>query len=66
MFKEKLKALLHFIFVYSPLTFCVGLSIIILGNERIVQGTFVCEKIKRKRKQIDKEKFAKMMRRLCK
>lgn len=66
MFKEKLLALLHFIFVYSPLTFGVGLSIIILGGERIVHGTFVCEKIRKKKRNIDKEKFAKMMRRLCK
>ena len=66
MFKEKLKALLHFIFVYSPLTFCVGLSIIILGNERIVHGQFVCQALKKTKRQIDKEKFAKMMRRLCK
>ena len=64
MIKDKLLHLLWYIFVYSPLTFCVGLSIIILAGERIVGGTFQVTRFRKKKAKIDKKKFSDMMKRL--
>lgn len=66
MFKEKLLHLLWYIFVYSPLTFMTGINIIILGNERIIGGTFQVVKLRKRKTQIDKKKFSDMMKRITK
>lgn len=66
MWKEKLLHILWFMFVYSPLTFFTGLSIIILANERIVSGTFQVVKFRKRKREIDKIKFEKMMKRITK
>ena len=66
MWKEKLLHILWFTFVYSPLTFFTGLSIIILANDRIVSGTFQVVKFRRRKREIDKRKFEKMMKRITK
>jgi len=63
---DKLKHIMWYIFVYSPLVFMNGISIIVLGNERIVGGTFKTIDFKKTKQQIDKEKFAKFMKRVCK
>lgn len=64
---DKFKNLLWYIFLYSPLVFVNGLGIILLANEKIIGGNFQTVVFRKKRKQeIDKEKFAKFMRRVCK
>ena len=66
MTKEKFLHILWYIFVHRPLTFFVGLSIIILADEKIVGSNFQVIKFRKKKQQIDKEKFAKFMNRVCK
>lgn len=44
----------------------VGLSIIVLADERIVGSTFQVQKFKKTKREIDKEKFAKFMKRVTK
>lgn len=66
MTKEKFMHLLWYIFVYSPLTFMTGINIIILANEKIIGGNFQVISFKKKKQEIDKEKFAKFMKRVCK
>lgn len=63
---EKFLNILWFTFLYRPLTYFTGLSIILLANEKIVGGTFRVQTFKKKKQQIDKKKFAKFMRRVCK
>lgn len=64
---EKFKNLLWYIFLYSPIVFVNGLGIILLANEKITGGTFQTTIFKKKTKrQIDKEKFAKFMKRVTK
>jgi hypothetical protein len=64
---EKFLNILWFTFLYQPLTYFNGLSIILLANEKIVGGTFRVQYFRKKKKQeIDKKKFAKFMRRVCK
>lgn len=63
---EKFKHILWYIFVLRPLTFFVGLSIIILADERIVGNNFQVIKFRKPKRQIDKEKFAKFMKRVTK
>ena len=63
---DKLKNVLWYIFLFRPLTFFVGLSIIILGDEKIIGGNFQVTTFKKTKRQIDKEKFAKFMKRVCK
>jgi formate/nitrite transporter FocA (FNT family) len=63
---DKLKNLLWYIFLFRPLTFFVGLSIIVLGDEKIIGGNFQVTTFKKTKRQIDKEKFAKFMNRVCK
>jgi formate/nitrite transporter FocA (FNT family) len=63
---DKLKNLLWYIFLFRPLTFFVGLSIIVLGDEKIIGGNFQVTTFKKTKRQIDKEKFAKFMQRICK
>jgi hypothetical protein len=64
---EKFLNILWFTFLYQPLTYFNGLSIILLANEKIIGGTFRVQYFRKKKKQeIDKKKFAKFMRRVCK
>ena len=63
---DKLKNVLWYVFVFRPLTFFVGLSIIIVGDEKIVGGTFQVTTFKKTKRQIDKEKFTKFMKRVTK
>lgn len=54
-------------FLYYPITVVNGIGLILLANERITGGYFTTKLFKKKNKsQIDKEKFAKMMKRICK
>ena len=66
MFKDKLLHLLWYIFVFRPLTFFVGLSIIILAGERIIGSSFQVVKFRKRKKQIDKKKFEQLMKRITK
>lgn len=64
---DKLKNLIWFVFLYYPITVVNGIGLILLANERITGGYFTTKLFKKKNKsQIDKEKFAKMMKRICK
>ena len=62
---EKFKHILYFTFILMPLFYINGLSVIIIDNLRIFNCQFTVDKFKTK-KQIDKEKFAKFMNRVCK
>ena len=62
---EKFKHILYFTFVLMPLFYINGLSVIIIDNLKIFNCQFAVDKFKTK-KQIDKEKFAKFMNRVCK
>ena len=67
LFLDKLKNLIWFVFLYYPITVVNGIGLIILANERITGGYFTTSIFRKKSKrQIDKEKFAKMMKRICK
>lgn len=63
---KKIVALLHFIFVRSPIDMLQGCGYIILDNASIIDTHFCLKKIKNKKNRIDKQKFDKMMRRLTK
>lgn len=63
---DKFKHLLYFTFVLMPLFYWCGLSIIVIDNMQIKNCQFACNKFKKKRKEIDKTKFADMMKRLTK
>lgn len=63
---EKILNILWFTFLYQPLTYFNGLSIILLANEKIIGGTFRVKYFRKKKPEIDKKKFAKFMRRVCK
>lgn len=62
---EKFKHILYYTFILAPLFFFCGLSVIIIDDRRILNCQFAVDKFKTK-KQIDKEKFAKFMNRVCK
>lgn len=62
---EKFKHILYFTFILMPLFYINGLSVIIIDNLQIFNCQFAVEKFKTK-KQIDKEKFARFMNRVCK
>lgn len=62
---DKFKHILYFTFILMPLFYINGLSVIIIDNLRILNCQFAVDKFKTK-KQIDKEKFAKFMNRVCK
>ena len=62
---EKFKHILYFTFILMPLFYANGLSVIVIDNLQIFNCQFAVEKFKTK-KQIDKEKFAKFMNRVCK
>lgn len=62
----KIKHILYFTFVLMPLFYVNGLSVIIIDNLKIFNCQFAVEKFKKTKKQIDKEKFNKMMKRLTK
>ena len=66
MWKDKVKNILWFLFVYTPLVTANGLGCILLANEKIVGGTFQVVTFRKTKRQIDKEKFAKFMKRVCK
>ena len=66
MWKDKVKNILWFLFVYTPLVTANGLGCIILANEKIVGGNFQVVTFRKTKRQIDKEKFAKFMKRVCK
>ena len=61
----KLQNILYYIFVLMPICFICGLGIILIDNKAVVNFSFEIKKFKT-RKQIDKEKFAKFMNRVCK
>jgi hypothetical protein len=63
---EKFLHILWYTFVYIPLIYFNGLSLIILLNEQITGGTFAVKSFRKKKQEIDKKKFAKFMRRVCK
>lgn len=63
---EKFLHILWYTFVYIPLIYFNGLSLIILLNEQITGGTFTVKSFRKKKQEIDKKKFAKFMRRVCK
>lgn len=63
---EKFLHILWFTFIFIPLMYWNGLSLIILCNQKIVMGSFDIKKMRKKKQQIDKDKFAKFMRRVCK
>ena len=66
MWKDKVKNILWFLFVYTPLVTANGLGCILLANEKIVGGSFQVVTFRKTKRQIDKEKFAKFMKRVCK
>ena len=61
----KLQNILYYIFVLMPICFICGLGIILIDNKAIVNFQFEIKKFKTRR-QIDKDKFAKMMKRITK
>ena len=61
----KLQNILYYVFVLTPICFICGLGIILIDNKAIVNFQFEIKKFKT-RKQIDKEKFAKFMKRVTK
>ena len=63
---EKFKHILYYTFVLIPLFYWCGLSVIIIDNMMIYNCQFMCKKIYKKKKEIDKRKFADMMKRLTK
>lgn len=66
MWKDKVKNILWFLFVYTPLVTANGLGCILLANEKIVGGSFQVVTFRKTKRQIDKEKFDKFMKRVCK
>ena len=66
MWKDKVKNILWFLFIYTPLVTANGLGCILLANEKIVGGSFQVVTFRKTKRQIDKEKFAKFMKRVCK
>lgn len=64
MVKQKLKAVLKFLFIIIPFLIANGLEIIILHNKDIETWGFTLKNISKPK--IDKEKFDKMMKRLTK
>lgn len=63
---EKLKHVMWYLFVFIPLVMFWGLGIIMISNQRIITCEFVAKKFANKKQQIDKQKFAKFMKRVCK
>lgn len=63
---EKFLHILWYTFVYIPLVYFNGLSLIILLNEKIISGIFTVKSFRKKKQEIDKKKFAKFMKRVCK
>ena len=63
---DKIKHILYFTFVLMPLFYVNGLSVIIIDNYRILGCQFSCKRFKKKKQEIDKNKFINMMKRLTK
>lgn len=63
---DKFKHFLYFTFVLMPLFYWCGVSIIVIDNMQIKNCQFACNRFKKKKLQVDKGKFAKMMKRLTK
>lgn len=64
MVKQKIKAILNFLFLIMPSIFFEGLMTIIVNHKEIISWQFIITKFKKPK--IDKEKFDKMMRRIMK
>jgi len=63
---DKFRHILYFTFVLMPLFYWCGLSIIVIDNMYIGNCQFSCKKFRRKKQQIDKNKFAELMKRITK
>ena len=63
---DKLKHILYYTFIFMPIMFVCGLGIIIVDDKEIFNFQFYTKKLKKTKKQIDKEKFAKFMKRVTK
>lgn len=63
---DKIKHILYYTFVLVPLFYVCGLSVIIIDNMRIHNCQFAVKRFKKKKQEIDKNKFDKMMKRLTK
>lgn len=63
---EKFKHVMWYLFIFIPLVMFWGLGIIMISNQRIVTCDFIAKKFVNKKPQIDKQKFAKFMKRVCK
>lgn len=63
---EKFKHILYFTFVLMPLFYVCGLSVIIIDNMRIHNCQFAVKHFRRKKQEIDKNKFNKLMKRITK
>ena len=63
---DKLKHILWYTFVFTPLIFACGLGIIVIDNKKIINASFFTKKIKKTKKQIDKDKFNALMKRITK
>ena len=63
---DKFKHILWYTFIFTPLIFVCGLGIIVIDNKKILNATFYTKRIKKTKKQIDKEKFNKLMKRITK
>jgi len=64
MIKQKLKAILKFLFLIVPFIINSGLELIILHDKQVITWGFNAKPLPRPK--IDKEKFDKMMRRITK
>ena len=65
-YMEKIKHILYYTFMLMPLFYFCGLSVIIIDNMQIFNCQFACSKFKKKKQEIDKDKFKKFMQRVCK
>ena len=63
---DKFKHILYYTFIFMPIMFICGLGIIIVDNKEIFNLQFFTKKLKKTKKEIDKEKFAKFMKRVTK
>ena len=63
---DRMKHILYFTFVLMPLFYVNGLSIIIIDSLKIFNCQFACRRFRKTKKQIDKNKFEKFMKRVTK
>ncbi len=62
----RLKAILYLFFVIVPFFINSALELIVIRGCNILDFSFKVNKIKVKKKKIDKQKFGKLMERICK